>query len=366
MSYSFDPGIWSWIDQDQQPKQISFFPRKKDSRHSDASIYVQTIDISASSKLNFDHPIASALRAVECKKYQAVLWQMDLIGCRANTLFDPLDVSCVQTLKLAMCEFIQQLPPILLEHTFGVSIDSVDLLKPVRSHCDPGKIVWNHRMQEFLSLYIRDQLALKQHCDFASLAPIDRALFTLQLHDSLWSLLASHCPDHWQSFIHIQETNLTQSEQAFLLTRDLFEHLVPIAESVDPRLVPIATVPAASSESVLGTVLPIQEEMRGLSPRVGVLSPDFAASSKDEFMSFFDQVLVTTPAAFRLIPESRLMHLWQDLEWVVCPFCVRDRQTIRQMKGFEAAGGTALFYEATEEIGMAQQKLMRQVQEILR
>lgn len=336
MHYDFDPGIWHWTDKDQKRRSFLFSNHSK----SEECFNLKRIevDLSRSSKLDFTDDFAAASAALE-SDYEAIIWQCRLFSEQEQKEgIDPLDIGCISALQLSLRTFIEQMSPELSARSIGMIIDSIDLLQPLR---DPDCKA-SHRVQEFFTRYCGDQREIEASTlEMSDLSSLDTCLFTLDLYDGLWALLASLCPDSWHSFLHIRETNLTLSQQAFLFSRPLFEHLIPIAQSVDPRLVQVAIEENNAAEwKTIASKQP---------PSIGVLCPSFQSSSRKEFLSFFEKTFAKTAKPYRLVPESRFMHLWQDLQWVVCPYLVRDRQTLRQIKGFIAAGGKAVYHSELEQ-----------------
>lgn len=295
------------------------------------------MDLSRSSNLDFTSQISLAQSALE-EGYGAIVWQCSLFDeNKLDDEIDPLDRACISALQLALRTFIEQLPEDLTARTLGLIIDSIDLLKPLRGKSTPIP----HSVQEFIAAFCQSH-GLEEK-SFSRLHSLDAALFTLDLYDGLWALIACHCPDEWHSFLRIQKTSLSKAEEAFLFSRPIFEHLLPIVEEGDPQLVPMALHKDKKRD---WQVLP-QEN----APHIGVLCPIFPSSSRKEFLEFFHKSFAKTSTPYRLVPESRLMHLWQDLHWVVCPYVVSDKQTLRQIKGFLAAGGEAIYYSNLESAG---------------
>lgn len=367
--YSFDPGRWRWYKKDsleQAPGPPLLIEQSID-------LTARSLEQECASKVEEMRAIHNSSAQESSAKTPLVIWRLALDQRLAPFSLDPLDPDQIAARTFALKYFLSTLTQEDLDHSLGVVIDTLHWSEPMKRFCLDGvkELPKSHRIEEFYSswlaqdplLSIREPHSSQGRPDLRSLSRLDRCRFALELYDSLWALLASCLPDSIHAFLHLEEftQELSLAQKALLLSRTSIESCSVLSSSLDPRLVALPLSRDRSKQEAnssmdlsyfaLGpTCQPFSSPYP--SPRAALLAPHYDGHPLRGWDSFWPALgkSLEEEASFRIINESQLMHLWQDLEVVICPYLVRDRQTLRQMAGFEAAGGRALYAQEEREM----------------
>lgn len=329
----FDEGLWQW--------------KKGSTCH---KLDLQEIDID-DPKSRYEHDVVIRLDGRPNSKFawqdqvragresltqgKTILWHIEL-GLY-DGVYDLADEALTHCAKLSLQYFFQIIWPEFGEKSIGIILDE---LKPFAE-----SYPWTHSQVELLQQWAGEKGLFRS--DPAELSSLEYLLFIQDILSPVWAVLASQCPDDCHSFIKLDLSGrqLCLASQALALSKERFEYMHPIVKGVDPRLTYFAWDVEHASASLWQ-----EQQVQAISslafkkPNVGIVLPVFDMSFKalEPFIEKMADPLLDK-IAFRTVPESMIMQLWQDLDYLICPYPVKDMQTKRQLKGFEATGGQIFF-----------------------
>lgn len=149
---------------------------------------------------------------------------------------------------------------------------------------------------------------------------------------------AARLPLELPSFVVFTPSGgLDSVEQAYLISPGVFEFIHPIYASQ-------CGMPLFGYESMgMAGSLSTTFSERPAIPSLGVMLPSFELLS-NSFLSELEQSLEALPCDARLIPEEKVVEMWEELETLVYYKGMLSNIGSRALQGFFAAGGCCFEY----------------------
>lgn len=163
------------------------------------------------------------------------------------------------------------------------------------------------------------------------------SLHLLRFHNELLAAdlqrAAARLPLELPSFLVFEsKETLSLVERAYALSPTVFEFVHPIYSSKGiPPLIALNSMGVGGSMGSSFTCAPSV-------PEVGVMLPNFDHITTD-FLDLLETCLSTVPCAVRLLPEEKVVEMWEELETLVYFPGMLSSQGSRALQGFFAAGG---------------------------
>jgi|GEM_PF-5776777 len=149
---------------------------------------------------------------------------------------------------------------------------------------------------------------------------------------------AARLPLELPSFgVFTEAESLSYSEEAYLLSPSVFEFIHPIYR-------PNCGVPLFGYDSMgMAGSLGCSFSDQAAPPQVGIMLPSFEHLS-DSFLPVLEESLVNAPHPIRVIPEEKVVEMWEELETLVYFKGMLSNIGSRALQGFFAAGGSCFEY----------------------
>ena len=247
-----------------------------------------------------------------------ILWKFDFgIGVE----FDFEDELTFYSLQIAIDTFTKKIVPLFKENTLGVCLYSG--LMDISPH-----FLWTDTQLENFEHWKKEKKRKEQY------------LFCTEVLIHYLRLFSHRIPDDLPLFVELDGRDTPLARTALITSPERWEHFFIALNH------PLASMGWNTKSYQTGWIGKREAPQKETIVNLAVSLPSDETYKVLSMQNLLDQ-LIDAQIPFRMISESLIREMWDDLDFIIIPKAPIQEIPKRMLEGFCAAGGTVIFEEGS-------------------